>query len=113
MAAELDPKTGELVPVPDVLGARLAALTRSTARVHDVPPGRRREGARSVLLSLGGPLAAERDTLAAKLTRGDVWLFAHPDDPRRTERDDQWLAWLADYERLCDALQAAQEGLDP
>ncbi len=58
---------------------------------------------------LGADLKAHSDDLVSRLEKGEAWLQAHGDDdpphPQWQQREDQWLAWLKEYEAVMDALE--------
>ena len=58
---------------------------------------------------LGADLKQHSDDLVSKLEKGEAWLQAHGDDdpphPQWQQREDQWIAWLKEYEAVMDALE--------
>lgn len=83
-------------------------------------PVHRQPAMRMAALALGGALAEERDVLTAKLERQWVWLENVCADHRQCqeehdalfhEREEKFLATLATYESVCDALDRGRKEL--
>ena len=58
---------------------------------------------------IGAELKTRSDELVQSMDRGDAWLKAHEGHEKYIEREGQWLCWLAEYQAIEDALQAAAE----
>lgn len=57
----------------------------------------------------GAELKGRSDELVSLMERGEKWLADHEDHPQFAEREDQWIAWLREYEAIEDALERAKE----
>jgi len=59
----------------------------------------------------GAELKTHADELVVRMEAGERWLTANPDHSRFSEREDQWLAWLHEYEVIMDAIERSKEVL--
>ncbi len=90
--------------------SRIARLQKSTQNVLNARNPAQREAAQTFLSMRAQELVAERDTLAAWLDEADSYIADRmPEintDPEH-EYNAEWLAQLALYQQMCDALQHA------
>lgn len=63
---------------------------------------------RSFLIKRATALRARRAAIRERLDTGCAWLTENPDDPDYATNEDRLIAWTAEYEQVCDALN---EGL--
>ena len=87
------------------LDERLAALRRSAESVRDAENEAQKSARLGMLVKRATELADRRDALAQKLESGFVWLEKNDGSE---DHEEKWLAWLSEYERISDALDAAQ-----
>lgn len=59
---------------------------------------------RSFLIKRATALRARRDDVRERMEAGWAWLDENPDDPAYEEHETRLIAWIADYEQICDAL---------
>lgn len=85
-------------------------LKRAVTRVGTVRPYQK-ENAIARVMAYGAAVAEERDQLADKLDRQWQWFETHPGHPKTAEREDEWIATLREYEKACDALNAAAKAV--
>lgn len=53
-------------------------------------------------------LEKDRDAMAKTLTRQDAWFRRNESHRKHTEREDQYLVQLQEYEAACDAVREAE-----
>lgn len=58
---------------------------------------------------IGVDLKERSDQLVQSMERGEAWLQKNEGHEKFTERENQWISWLAEYTAIQDALMAAAE----
>lgn len=58
---------------------------------------------------IGVDLKGRSDQLVQSMDRGEAWLQKNEGHEKFTERENQWIAWLKEYEAIEDALRVAAE----
>lgn len=97
--------------VPDVtieLVERFRSLHRSVKSAPTIDQGKARL---RLLYQSGTRLTQRSNDLVSKMERGQKWLDTHKDHPQHRSREDEWIAWLKEYEFLQDALNDAKDVL--
>ncbi len=89
------------------LGRASAAMPEGVEPVSE----NRRRARWDELARKGVAVHRRKQSLVDRLERGWWWLADHPDAADFAEREDRWLAWIAEYEACCDALRAAEGAL--
>lgn len=90
-----------LIRRSDDMVGRTAAATIPAARRQLV----------GVVGRMASMLRTEETALIDKLDAGWAWLAGHPGHTRYAVTEDRWLAYLASYEAVCDAIVRADRSI--
>lgn len=101
--------------IPDTTADVIARFDKAMARARRAVGEAKTAALMRQVYRLGADLKAHSDELVTKLEKGEAWLQAHGDDdpphPQWQQREDQWLAWLKEYEAIMDALERGKDVL--
>lgn len=94
---------------PDSIDVDIRKFLDAADRARTAKSDAQRRATRQFLINRAHDLRARRDALRTRMDAGWEWLSEHPNDEGFEIRERRLLAWIADYERICAALQ---DGLD-
>lgn len=96
------------------LAQRIDKLHKAARNARVATHPAQREAAQRFLVQRATDLDAERVALVGQLEAGYRFIEDHPDHLDRNVYENQWIAWVRDYEAIEDALNtAAHLWLDP
>lgn len=96
-------------PTPDVIDADIRKFLDAADRARTAKNDNQRRATRAFLINRANDLRHRRDALRIRMDAGWEWLNDHPDAEDFAIREQRLLTWIADYTRICTALQ---DGLD-
>src|SRR5690348_6891054 len=85
----------------------LDKLTKATRNARNATNPAQRDAARRFVVRRAQELTAERTAVMARLDKGYAWCERHPEHPDLAQTEDAWIADLAGYVAMEDALADA------